>query len=116
MPPISFALWLLVLVFDTGGQLAFKAASGVPGEGLDHWRAMAVRPWLWLGIAAFAFEFVTWLAFLSVVPLAEGVLLSCLNMAAVMLGGRWLFGERLTARRLLGVTLITLGVVLVGVG
>ena len=49
-------------------------------------------------------------------PLAEGVLLATLNMATVMLGGRLLFGERLTPRRMAGVALIAAGVILVGVG
>ncbi|EQD66179.1 membrane protein containing DUF6, transmembrane, partial [mine drainage metagenome] len=54
--------------------------------------------------------------FLSLVPLAEGVLLATLNMVTIMLGGRFLFGEKLTPRRLLGVGLIAAGVILVGVG
>ena len=112
-----FLAWLAVLVFDTCGQLAFKAATHhAEGEGLARWRAMAAQPWLWLGIAAFIAEFIAWLAFLSLVPLAEGVLLATLNMATVMLGGRLLFGEKLTPRRMAGVALIAAGVILVGVG
>lgn len=119
MSAAPFLAWLAVLVFDTAGQLAFKAAAHHArgaGAGLAHWRAMARRPWLWLGIVAFVAEFLAWLGFLSLVPLAEGVLLSTLNMATVMLGGRLLFGERLTRRRLAGVALIAAGVILVGIG
>lgn len=113
----AFFAWLVVLVFDTSGQLAFKAAaSHDAGDGLAHWRAMAHTPWLWIGIIAFVAEFVAWLAFLSLVPLAVGVLLATLNMATVMLGGRLLFGEKLSPKRMLGVGLIAAGVILVGLG
>ncbi|WP_297903515.1 EamA family transporter [Metallibacterium sp.] len=111
----SFITRLTVMVFDTGGQLTFKAAANHGGgEGMAHWRAMARKPWL--GLLSFVVEFVAWLAFLSLVPLAEGVLLATLNMVTIMLGGRFLFGEKLTPRRLLGVGLIAAGVILVGVG
>ncbi len=117
MTLVTFIAWLSVMVFDTGGQLAFKAAANRGGgDGMAHWRAMAGKPWLWLGLLAFVAEFVAWLAFLSLVPLAEGVLLATLNMVTIMLGGRWLFAEKLTPRRLLGVGLIAAGVILVGVG
>ena len=112
-----FLAWLAVLVFDTCGQLAFKsAAHHAEGDGLAHWHAMAARPWLWLGIVAFVAEFIAWLAFLSLVPLAEAVLLATLNMVTVMLGGRLLFDEKLTPRRMAGVLLIASGVILVGLG
>lgn len=116
MTSLTFALWMLTLALDTGGHLAFKTAAHAEGDGLQRWRAMARRPWLWVGLAAFVFEFVAWLAFLSTVPLAEGVLLSTLNMVSILIGGRLLFGERLTRLRVGGVLLIAGGVILVGLG
>lgn len=73
-----------------------------PGYG----RGWPVLPW----------NSVLWLAFLAVVPLAEGVLLGMMGIVTVMLGGRVLFGERFTRPRLIGVSLIVLGVALVGAG
>ena len=60
---------------------------------------MASRPWLWIGIGCFVVEFVAWLAFLSVIPLAQGVLLGMMGIVAVMLGGRIWFHERFTRLR-----------------
>ena len=57
-----------------------------------------------------------WLAFLSVVPLAQGVLLGMVSIVVVMLGGRWLFHEHFTRLRLLGIGLIAAGVAVVGLG
>ena len=104
------------VVVDTGGQLAFKAAAAHGDEGgeMGHWRAMARRPWLWVGIIFFCAEFVLWLVFLSLVPLSEGILLGSLNIVAVLLGGRIIFNERLNSQCLLGIFLIAAGVAIVG--
>ena len=103
-------------VLDTAGQLAFKAAAVTPDAAthLARWRQMSHQPWLWVGIACFCLEFVAWLAFLSLVPLAQGVLLGMINVVVVMLGGRWFFNERLTRLRLIGIFLIVGGVSVVG--
>lgn len=112
------SLWLTNIVLDTGGQLAFKAAAGDPtaGDGLARWKHMASRPWLWLGVGCYVIEFVVWIAFLSLIPLSEGVLLGSINIVVIMVAGRFLFGEKLTRLRVLGIALVTLGVVIVGVG
>jgi len=111
-------LWLLNIVLDTGGQLAFKAAAGdeAAGDGLARWKHMASRPWLWIGVGSYVIEFLVWIAFLSLVPLSEGVLLGSINIVAIMIAGRFLFGEKLTRLRVAGILLVTLGVAIVGVG
>lgn len=116
--PLVAGLWLLNVLIDTGGQLAFKAAAGDPdaGDGLARWKHMASRPWLWIGVGCYAIEFLVWIAFLSLIPLSEGVLLGSINIVAIMVAGRFLFGEKLTRLRVAGILLVTLGVVIVGVG
>lgn len=118
MSPLVASLWLLNVALDTGGQLAFKAAAADPraGEGLARWRHMASRPWMWLGIAAYAIEFLLWTAFLSLVDLSAGILLGSINIVAIMLAGRLLFREKLTPLRVTGILLISAGVAVVGLG
>lgn len=115
--PLVAGLWLLNVVLDTGGQLAFKAAASDPaaGDGLARWLHMASRPWLWLGIGCYVLEFLAWIAFLSLLPLSQAILLGSINIVAVMVAGRILFGEKLTHLRVAGIVLVTLGVVIVGV-
>ena len=110
--------WLANMVCDTVGQLSFKAASLAADEhdGWAHWKRLAQSPYLWLGIAAFVFEFVFWLSFLSLVPLAMGLFVGSANMIAVMIGGRVLFGETITPWRAGAIGLIAVGVMLVGWG
>ncbi|HEV7779525.1 MAG TPA: EamA family transporter [Luteibacter sp.] len=116
MSGLVVGLWLLNVALDTVGQLSFKAAAGDPhaGDGIARWRHMAARPWIWLGVAAYVVEFLVWIAFLSLVPLSEGVLLGSINIVVIMLAGRWLFREKLTPLRVTGIALITLGVAVVG--
>lgn len=110
------ALWISNLLVDSAGHLAFKAAAveNDTATGWAHWRYMLSRPWLWVGIVCFVGEFVLWLAFLSVVPLSQGVLLGMMSIVIIMLGGRIFFNERFTRMRVLGIFLIVLGVALVG--
>lgn len=118
MPLLTVSLWLANVLLDTGGQLAFKAAAGDPaaGDGMARWRYMAARPWLWIGVACYVFEFLVWIAFLSLLPLSEGVLLGSINIVAIMVAGRFLFGEKLTRLRVAGILLVSLGVAIVGAG
>jgi len=111
-------LWAFNLVTDTCGQLAFKAAATENREarGWEHWRHMLRRPWIYIGATAYIAEFVAWLAFLSTVTLAEGVLLGMAGIVTVMIGGRLWFKERFTRPRIIGVSLILMGVALVGLG
>jgi drug/metabolite transporter (DMT)-like permease len=116
LSPTVLALWTLTVVLDTAGQLSFKAAAAHPdaGDGLARWKHMLARPWIWLGGLLYVFEFLAWIAFLSLVPLGRGVLLGSINIVVIMLAGRLLFRERLTRMRILGIILVTLGVTLVG--
>ncbi|MEP7242579.1 MAG: EamA family transporter [Gammaproteobacteria bacterium] len=111
-------LWVLNVLIDTGGQLALKRATLVEtpaGEpALWRWMHPARAPWVLTGIVCYVGEFVVWLAFLSVVPLSRGVLLGSINIVALAVAGRVLFGESLGPCRLAGIALIAFGVGVVG--
>ncbi|HEY9754842.1 MAG TPA: EamA family transporter [Oculatellaceae cyanobacterium] len=118
MSPLATILWITNLFIDTFGQLSFKAAANVPAaEGVaDRWRAMLGNHWIWLGIGTYVVEFFVYLAFLTKVPLSQGVLMGSLNIVVVMLGGKIFFKEALTPTRMLATFLIAVGVALVGWG
>jgi drug/metabolite transporter (DMT)-like permease len=118
MSALVLSLWLANIVLDASGQLAFKAAAADPraGDGIERWRYMLARPFLWAGITCFAFQFVLWAAFLSLVPLSRGVLLGSINIVVIVIAGRLLFRERLTSWHVAGISLATAGVAIVGSG
>ncbi len=109
-------VFLVNLVFDTAGHLAFKAASldGANLETLSWWKKVVRNPLLWTGILAYVLEFAAWLAFLSLVPLSVAILVGCISILTVTIGGRLLFGEKLTPFRVAGITLIAIGVIMTG--
>jgi drug/metabolite transporter (DMT)-like permease len=111
-------LWLINLLLDTTGHLCLKAASkhAHGAEGARYWGHLPRQPALWAGLAAFACEFLAWLAFLTLVPLSTAVMVSCLNLAGVVVGGRLFFQETMTGPRALAVLLIVSGVGLVAWG
>lgn len=115
---LIFALWGINILADSAGQLAFKAAAIGQTDDDDNGFASVLRvlrrPWVWAGISCYLLEFVVWLAFLSLVPLSEGVLLGSINIVVIMLAGRYFFNEWLTPLRVTGILLISLGVALAG--
>ena len=118
MSPFALLLLAVVLIGNTAGQLLFKAASlraDRPGMAA-HWQGLAMDPLLWIALFLYVFEFFMWLAFLSVVPLWQGVMVACVDILMVMVGGRIFFGEKITRPRVLAISLIAIGVLLVGGG
>jgi hypothetical protein len=115
-----FATTLLaaVLIANTAGQLLFKAATlrSIDAVVEEHWLKLAAEPLLWLGVMIYVFEFLLWLAFLTIVPLWQGVMVACIDILLVMVGGRIFFGEAITAPRTAAISLIAIGVLLVGWG
>lgn len=117
---LVFLLWSGNIVCDTIGQLAFKAAAISPDQEEDqttikqYWVTLLKQPILWVGICAYIAEFLLWLAFLTLVPLSEGILLGSVNIIVIMILGRFFFGEKLTRMRIIGISLVAMGVAIVG--
>jgi drug/metabolite transporter (DMT)-like permease len=111
-------LLAIVLIGNTAGQMLFKAASLRSSRAGDssHWAGLVAEPMLWLGIGIYVVEFFLWMAFLSIVPLWQGVMVACVDILLVMLGGRIFFAEQITMPRCAAISLIAVGVLLVGWG
>ncbi|OCG78731.1 hypothetical protein A9G42_02480 [Gilliamella sp. Nev6-6] len=116
MSPLVIILWVCNICFDTLGQVAFKFAAIAPNnrDGWYYWLDLSKNKWIWVGIISYVAEFLLWLAFLTLVPLSQGVLLASFNIITIMAVGRIIFKELLTIYRLIGMLLITAGVVFVG--
>jgi drug/metabolite transporter (DMT)-like permease len=117
MPATAILLWIINLLLDTTGQIAFKTAavnSAERGAGSHYWTHLVARPVLWLGLLCYVAEFLVWIAFVSLIPLSTGVLLGSFNIVVLMLVGRWLFKERQTRLHIVGMLLVSAGVGLVG--
>jgi drug/metabolite transporter (DMT)-like permease len=118
MDEIAALLLLAVLLLETVSHLALKSASIRAGSraGFAYLLMFAAQPGFWIALAAFAATFLAWLAFLSRVPLGQGVMAGSITIVGVMLGGRLYFREHITPPRALAIALIAAGVALVGWG
>lgn len=118
MSSIAILIWVINVTLDTVGHVALKFAAVSNAEEtteLGRWKFMLGSLSLWVGIVCFCLEFLVWLAFLSVLSLSQGVLLGAINMVSIVIAGRIIFKEKLDHMRLLGMVLITLGVIFVGI-
>ena len=119
MNTAATTLWVLCLCIETIGQLSFKAsalqsADGNNIGGIAHWKTMLSNIWIWIGIGCYVMEFFLYMAFLSLVPLAQGALICSLSIMTIMIGGRIFFGEKLSRKRVMAAMIIAAGVALVG--
>lgn len=118
MDSLTVLYLVAILVLDTVSHLGLKSASSNCAR-LDGWAFVAAlvrQPSLWVGVFTFAMLFLAWLAYIARVPLSQGVMVGSITIVGVMLGGRLWFHERLTPARVLAISLIALGTLLVGWG
>ena len=120
---MNSALLLLIpaILLSTTGELLFKI--GMNRVGSFEFTSAAVRgvlprivrnPYIWVGFLGFGLGAVFWLAVLSRVPLSLAYPILALSYFVVVIEA-WLFlHERVTWKRMLGVTVIVVGVVIVG--
>ena len=110
-------LWILLLLFDTGGQLSLKLGShAVEGLSLGGpWFDAAVTSgWVWSGLACYGLSFATWLLILQVTPLSMAFPITALVYITVLLVSWMGLGESIQPMRLVGVAVIIFGVYVLG--
>ena len=93
---------------DVSGQTFFKL--GAMGS-----TSLSLTPILWVvaGLLVYVIEIFVWLRVLAVAPLTLAAPIASLNYIGVVLAGRCLFNEHVTARQWAGSALVTLGVLAV---
>ena len=115
---ITLLLLLGSVACDVIGQVCFKLGVGhheaprAQGTGALLRRIIG-SPWIALGVATYAVEFVLWFAALSRAPLSFAYPIAALSYAGVVLASRLVLRERVSARRWLGTAAIVIGVALV---
>ncbi|MDP9069400.1 MAG: multidrug resistance protein [Actinomycetota bacterium] len=120
---ISVALLVVSVTFATAGQLTLKAAMESIGrigsaEVADVGQTLgkALRePLLWIGLTLFGFSAVFWLVVLSRVDLSLAYPFVGLSYIVVVALGRFMFHEQVPTLRWVGVSIIAVGIALIGV-
>jgi drug/metabolite transporter (DMT)-like permease len=120
---ISLALLAISVVFAVSGQLTLKAAMNEIGRiGRDQAKnpmetvvKTIKEPKLWIGLALFGISSVFWLVVLSRVSLSIAYPLVGLSYIVVVAISRFFLHEHVPAMRWLGVSVIALGIALIGI-
>lgn len=123
-PAPSLAVWSFALVsvaLSAAAQLQMKIGmSGLRSSGQLAGSASAAlmvavtNPWVLGGLACYAASAVLWLFVLSQMPLSTAYPLIGLGIALVVVLSTTLLGETLGLTRLVGISLIVSGVVIIG--
>lgn len=107
----------LAIVLDTVGQLLWKRAAARLPESLSPdvlLGALLRDPLPLVVLGVFALQLVNWLLVLERADLSYAQPITSLSYVSVVFLSVWLLGERLDAVRLIGVSLVLLGVGLIG--
>jgi undecaprenyl phosphate-alpha-L-ara4N flippase subunit ArnE len=118
MMSLTLLLLLGSVTCDVVGQVCFKLGVGHHETGRARSIIALVRrivgsPWVALGVAIYAVEFVLWFSALSRAPLSFAFPIAALSYVGVVLASRLVLRESVSARRWLGTVAIVIGVALV---
>jgi multidrug transporter EmrE-like cation transporter len=116
---LDHLLILASILALTYSQLVLKWQAnnvGAPAaDGLtDYFSRLLLNPWTLSALLVTALAMPVWLLLLGRLPLSYVYPFLSLSFVLVSLGGIWLLNEPLSALRVAGLSLIVLGVILVG--
>lgn len=120
---ISVALLVVSVAFATAGQLTLKAAMEAIGRigtaqvseaGQTIARALK-EPLLWIGLVLFGISALFWLVVLSRVALSLAYPFVGLSYVVVVVLARFFFHEHVPPLRWVGVSVIAVGIALIGI-
>ena len=120
MTPLTFALVMTGVLLNAAAQLLLKAGTNRVGEfsfALDNVVPVGTRlassPFILGGLACYVVSVVVWILALSRVPVSVAYPMLSVGYIVNAVAAWMLFGESLTAQKLVGIGFIVVGVFLV---
>jgi multidrug transporter EmrE-like cation transporter len=120
MTALSFALILVGVLLNAAAQLLLKAGTNAVGSfefaaanALPVGLKLALEPHILGGIACYAISVVVWILALSRVEVSIAYPMLSIGYVVNAIAAYYLFGEAVTATRLVGIGIIILGVFIV---
>jgi multidrug transporter EmrE-like cation transporter len=118
--PLSFSLLMTGVLLNAAAQLLLKAGTNRIGEfafALDNVLPVGLRlasnPFILGGVACYVVSLVVWIMGLSRVPVSVAYPMLSIGYVINAVAAWMLFGESLTAQKLIGIGFIIVGVFLV---
>lgn len=120
MNAVSFSLILTGVLLNAAAQLLLKAGTTRVGHFefslANAWpigTQLALQPHILGGLACYGVSVVVWIMALSRVPVSMAYPMLSIGYIVNALAAWWLFGESITAQKLIGIGFIVVGVWLV---
>jgi len=120
MSAVSIALLMTGVLLNAAAQLLLKAGTNAVGHFEFHLdnllpvgMKIAFQPFILGGMACYAISLVVWIMGLSRVPVSVAYPMLSIGYVLNAVAAWYLFGESLSAQKLIGIGFIVLGVVLV---
>jgi multidrug transporter EmrE-like cation transporter len=120
MTALSFALILVGVLLNAAAQLLLKAGTNAVGKfefaaanAVPMGLKLAVEPHILGGIACYVISVVVWILALSRVEVSIAYPMLSIGYVVNAVAAYYLFGEAVTATRLVGIGIIILGVFIV---
>lgn len=110
LTPAALGLLAFCVAAESVQQLCFKAGSNRTTPDSHPVVATLVQPLIWIGVAIWAVEAVTWIFVLQRAPLSLAYPVMTLTYVGIPLGGMLFLRERPSPRQLAGAALIAAGV------
>jgi len=118
--PLTFSLLMAGVLLNAAAQLALKAGTNRIGEfafALDNIVPIGARlassPYILAGVGCYVVSLVVWILGLSRVPVSVAYPMLSVGYIVNAIAAWLLFGESITAQKLVGIGMIIIGVVLV---
>jgi len=118
--PLTFSLLLTGVMLNAGAQLLLKAGTNRIGEFAFSFEnivpigmRVATNPPILAGLGCYVVSVVVWILALSRVPVSVAYPMLSIGYIVNAVAAWWLFGESLTAQKLIGIGFIMAGVYLV---
>jgi multidrug transporter EmrE-like cation transporter len=120
LTPLTFSLLMTGVLLNAAAQLLLKAGTNRLGEfafALDNLGPVGLKiatsPHILAGLGCYVVSVVVWILALSRVPVSVAYPMLSVGYIVNALAAWWLFGESITAQKLVGIGFIVVGVWLV---
>ncbi len=107
--PSALGILALCISAEIGRELCFKSASN-RADAKAYVFGLAGQPLLWLGLALYVVEMVSWVVVLQRFALSIAYPLMTLTYAGIPLASHLVLKEKMTHNQIFGAFLITIGV------
>ena len=120
MTPLTFSLLVTGVLLNAGAQLLLKEGTNRIGDfafGMENvlpfGARIATSPPIIAGLSCYVVSVVVWILALSRVPVSVAYPMLSIGYVVNAAAAWWLFGESVTAQKMIGIAFIVVGVYLV---